>query len=220
MAFGRDYTGVFADREEAGRRLATALDERGVAPGVVLAVPRGGLPVGRAVADHFGVPLDVVAAKKLGAPGNPELAVGAAASDGTVWLNDALVSNLGVGDDYLDAERERAAATAREKTAAYRGDRPPLDLEGLTAVVVDDGVATGATVRACIAAVRNAGADRVVVGVPVGPQGTLRELGALADDVVCVDVPASFRAVGQAYRSFPQVSDDRARSYLDDGTQE
>lgn len=207
---------VFTDREDGGQQLAAALDERGVSPDVVLAVPRGGLPVGRAVADHFDVRLDVVAAKKLGAPGNPELAVGAAASDGSVWLNDSLVASLGVDDDYLASERERATATAQEKAASYRGDRPPLSLDGQTAVVVDDGVATGATMRACVAAVRNAAAERVVVGVPVGAPDTVRELDALADDVVAVDEPASFRAVGQAYRSFPQVVDDEARSYLDD----
>ena len=206
---------MFADRTEAGRRLAAALAERGGDPDVVLAVPRGGLPVGRVVADHLGVPLDVVAAKKLGAPGNPELAVGAAASDGSVWLNDSLIASLGVDDDYLAAERERAAATAREKAASYRGDRPPLDLSGLTVLVVDDGVATGATVRACVAAVRNARADSVVVGVPVAPPDTVRELDALADGVVAVEQPASFRGVGGAYRSFPQVTDEAARSLLD-----
>jgi predicted phosphoribosyltransferase len=208
---------VFTDREEAGRRLADALDERGVRPDVILAVPRGGLPVGRAVADYFGVPLDVVAAKKLGAPGNPELAVGAAASDGSVWLNDSLIAALGVDDDYLVAERERATATAREKATSYRGDRPPLDLSGLTVLVVDDGVATGATMRACVNATRNAGVYRVVVGVPVGPPDTVRDLGALADGVVAVDQPAPFRAVGLAYQSFPQVSDEAARSLLDGG---
>lgn len=205
---------MFADRRDAGRRLATALDERGVRPDVGLAVPRGGLPVGRAVADHFGVSLDVVAAKKLGAPGNPELAVGAAASDGSLWLNDSLVASLGVSEDYLAAERERAAATARETEASYRGDRPPLALDGLTVVVVDDGAATGATMRACVAAARTAQADRVVVGVPVAPADTVRELEALTDGVVVVDVPAVFRAVGQAYRSFSQVPDDTARSFL------
>jgi len=208
---------VFDDREDAGRALAALLAERGVDPDVVLAVPRGGLPVGRMVADEFGVSLDVVAAKKLGAPGNPELAIGAAASDGAVWVNDALVARLGVDDDYLDAERERAAATAREKVDSYRGDRPPLDLDGKTVVVVDDGVATGATTRACIESVRAMGARRVVLGVPVGPRDTLDELAALADSVVCVETPASFTAVGQAYRDFSQVSDADARGYLGDG---
>lgn len=208
---------MFDDREDAGRALAALLAERGVDPDVVLAVPRGGLPVGRMVADEFGVSLDVVAAKKLGAPGNPELAIGAAASDGAVWVNDALVARLGVDDDYLDAERERAAATAREKVDSYRGDRPPLDLDGKTVVVVDDGVATGATTRACIESVRAMGARRVVLGVPVGPRDTLDELAALADSVVCVETPASFTAVGQAYRDFSQVSDADARGYLGDG---
>ncbi|MFC3476646.1 phosphoribosyltransferase [Halobacterium litoreum] len=208
---------MFDDREAAGRELAALLAERGVAPDVVLAVPRGGLPVGRMVADRFDVPLDVVAAKKLGAPGNPELAIGAAASDGTVWVNDDLVARLGVDSDYLAAERERAAETAREKVDAYRADRPPLDLVGLTVAVVDDGVATGATTRACIESVRAMGAARVVLGVPVGPQDTLDELAGVADSVVCVETPGWFGAVGQAYRDFSQVSDADAMAYLDDG---
>ena len=206
---------MFADRENAGRRLAALLEERGVAVDIVLAIPRGGLPVGRAVADHFDVPLDVIAAKKLGAPGNPELAIGAATGDGTVWLNDDLLAQLGVDDDYLEAERERAIATAREKTETYRAGRPPLDLEGERVVVVDDGVATGATTRACLDAVRALGAANVVLGVPVGPQRSLDELAATADDVVCVETPAFFSAVGQAYRDFAQVSDENARAYLD-----
>ena len=205
---------MFADREDAGRRLAALLDERGVDIDVVLAIPRGGLPVGRAVADRFGVPLDVVAAKKLGAPGNPELAIGAATGDGTVWLNDELVARLGVDDDYIDAERERAVETAKEKTETYRAGRPPLDLAGKRVAVVDDGVATGATTRVCLDAVRALGATRVVLAVPVGPQETLDELASAADSVVCVETPSFFSGVGQAYRDFSQVSDDEAMAYL------
>ncbi|WP_232685778.1 phosphoribosyltransferase [Halobacterium zhouii] len=206
---------MFADREDAGRRLASLLEQRGVALDVVLAIPRGGLPVGRAVADRFGVPLDVVAAKKLGAPHNPELAIGAAAGDGTVWLNDDLVARLGVDEAYLDAERERATTTAREKTETYRAGRPPLDLAGKRVAVVDDGVATGATTRACLDAVRALGAASVVLAVPVGPRDSLDALAAHADDVVCVETPAVFSAVGQAYRNFSQVNDEAAMSYLE-----
>lgn len=206
---------MFQDRESAGRRLATEMRERGVTPDIVLAVPRGGLPLGRVVADEFEVPLDIVAAKKLGAPGNPELAIGAAASDGSVWLNDPLISRLGVDQEYVESERERAAATASEKTETYREWAAP-DLSGKRVAVVDDGVATGATIRACLAAVRNAGASEVVLAVPVGPPDTLDELESVADTVVAVERPSPFRAVGAHYQTFGQVTDAEARTYLQD----
>ncbi len=205
---------MFENREEAGERLAEAMRDRGVEVDVVLAVPRGGLPVGRAVADAFGVPLDVVAAKKLGAPGNPELAIGAAASDGSVWLNDDLVDRLGVREEYVEAERERAAATAREKAERYRHGRPPLDLAGTRVAVVDDGVATGATTTACLRSVRAADAARVILAVPVGPPDTVERLRDEADEVVCVDTPGYFGAVGRFYEEFDQVTDEEAMAYL------
>jgi len=210
---------MFEDRESAGRRLADRMREQGVDPDIVLAVPRGGLPLGRAVADEFGVPLDIVAAKKLGAPGNPEFAIGAAASDGSVWLNDDVIERLGVDAEYVEAERKRAAATAREKVETYR-DWPSPDLEGRRVAVVDDGVATGATIRACLAAVRNAGASEVILAVPVGPPDTLAALERDADTVVAVERPSNFRAVGAHYRTFGQVSDGEAQTYLRGGHQD
>ncbi|WP_336036974.1 phosphoribosyltransferase [Halobacterium yunchengense] len=206
---------MFTDRTDAGRRLADRLEADGVDADVVLAIPRGGLPVGRVVADRLGVPLDVVAARKLGAPGNPELGVGAVASDGTVWLNDSLLGDLGVGDDYVDAAVERERAVAEEKVRRYRGDRPPLDLRGKTVLVVDDGVATGATTTACLRQVRSEGAARVVLAVPVGPPETVDRLRGEADAVVCVETPQYFGAVGQFYESFDQVSDEQARASLE-----
>jgi len=205
---------MFQDRHDAGERLADLIAERVPDADIVLGVPRGALPVARAVADRLGVPLDIVAAKKLGAPDNPEFAIGAAASDGTVWVDDALVDRLGIDQAYLDAERERAAETAREKVANYRGDRDPPDLKGKTVVVVDDGVATGATARACLRQVREAGAERVVLAVPVGAPDSLAELGSEADLVLAVEEPAWFNAVGAHYREFGQVSDAEARAYL------
>jgi predicted phosphoribosyltransferase len=205
---------MFQNRRDAGEQLADLVAERVPDADIVLGVPRGALPVARAVADRLGVPLDIVAAKKLGAPGNPELAVGAAASDGTVWVDEGLVERLGVDEAYLEAERERAAATAREKVETYRGGRDPPDLSGKTVVVVDDGVATGATARACLRQVRDAGAERVVLAVPVGAPDSLRMLEREADDVLAVEEPAWFTAVGAYYREFGQVSDHAAREYL------
>ena len=206
---------MFRDRRDAGRQVAELLEGHDIEPDVVLAVPRGGLPVGRAVADALGVPLDVVVARKLPAPGNPELAVGAVAADGTVWLNDGYVADLGVDESYVEQATEREREAAARKLARYRGDRPAPDLAGKVVAVVDDGLATGATVRACVRQVRDAGAARVVVAVPVGPPDTLERLREEADEVVCVETPPHFGAVGQFYESFPQVSDEEAMGYLE-----
>src|SRR6056297_2395911 len=129
---------MFTDRTDAGRQLADVLDDHDVEADVVLAIPRGGLPVGRVVADTLGVPLDIVAARKIGAPGHRELAIGAVASDGTVWLNDSMIEYLDVDDDYVDAMVAEERVVAREKVERYRRDRPPLELAGETAIVVDE----------------------------------------------------------------------------------
>jgi predicted phosphoribosyltransferase len=214
-AGGETVRNAFSDRTDAGRRLASVLRDRGVAADIVLAIPRGGLPVGRVVADALDAPLDIVSARKLGAPGNPELAIGAVASDGTVWLNERMIRELGVGDTYVDARIESERAAALEKVERYRGARPPLELRGKTVLVVDDGVATGATTIACLRQVADAGAERVTLAVPVAPPGAVERLRAEADDVICVETPSQFGAVGQFYESFEQVSDERARGYLE-----
>ncbi|MFC7130283.1 phosphoribosyltransferase [Haloferax chudinovii] len=208
---------MFADREDAGRRLADLLDGRDETADLVLAIPRGGLPVGREVADRLRAPLDVVVATKVGAPDNPELAVGAVAGDGSAWWNEDLLSYLDVGDDYLDREREREVEAVREKVSLYRGGDPLPDVVEKRVVVVDDGVATGATARACLRQVVAGGAERVVLAVPVGPPHTLSELEAECDAVVAVESPEAFGAVGAFYRDFAQVSDEEAASYLRDG---
>ncbi|MEF8851531.1 MAG: phosphoribosyltransferase family protein [Haloarculaceae archaeon] len=204
-------TAPFTDRTDAGERLAAALDERGVDVDVVLAIPRGGLPLGRAVADALDAPLDVVVAKKIGAPGNPEFAVGAVASDGSVWRNE----DAPVDEEYFRQKREEEAENARQKADRYRGGRPEPELDGRTVVVVDDGVATGSTARACLERVRAAGADRVVLAVPVGPPDTVSDLAAAVDGVVCLETPAEFRGVGQFYERFDQVTDEEAMAYLE-----
>ncbi|ELY58694.1 phosphoribosyltransferase [Natronolimnohabitans innermongolicus] len=207
----------FDNRTDAGKRLAETLRERGVEADLVLAVPRGGLPLGRAVADALEVPLDIVVAKKIGAPGNPEYAVGAVASDGSVWRNEVAIDGTRTDEAYVEERREAEAERARRKADRYRGGRPAPDLGGKTVVVVDDGVATGSTVRACLAQLENSDADRVVLAVPVGPPDTIADLEGQVDDVVCLETPANFMGVGQFYANFGQVSDEEAMAYLDDG---
>lgn len=204
---------MFRDRTDAGEKLARRLRDQGIRADLVLAIPRGGLPIGRPVADALGAPLDVAVAKKLGAPGNPEFAIGAAASDGTLWLNEGAIDRLGIPDGYVERERRVAAETAREKEDTYReGDAP--DVAGKSVVLVDDGVATGATVNACLRMLAERGADRVVLAVPVGPPNTIDRLVDEADEVVVLESPSHFRAVGQFYERFDQVSDEEAMSYL------
>ncbi|ELY92367.1 phosphoribosyltransferase [Natrialba hulunbeirensis JCM 10989] len=210
---------MFTDRTDAGEQLGAHLAAEGIEADVVLGIPRGALPVARPVADELGATLDVVVASKIGAPGNPELALGAVASDGTLWLNDDLVEQLRVGDDYIDRERTREAEAAREKVVQYRdGDGSIPAIDGKRVVVVDDGVATGATAIACLRQVADAGATAVTLAVPVGSPRSLEVLEneAPVDAIVALEQPADFSAVGQYYEDFRQVSDERAQSYLDE----
>lgn len=206
---------MFQDRFAAGERLGERLVERDLGVDVVLAIPRGGLPVARPVADALAAPLDVVVASKLGAPRNPELALGAVAADGSAWLNDDLIDRIGVDESYLDREREREAAAAREKEARYRGESADLALDGNVVVLVDDGLATGATAVACLRQVRERGAEYTAFAAPVGSESAVERTKREADEVICLDVPTNFGAVGQFYRSFDQVPDEKALQYLD-----
>ncbi|MBZ6497057.1 phosphoribosyltransferase [Natrinema longum] len=205
----------FRDRTEAGEQLADALQEREIDADIALAIPRGGLPLGRAVADALDVPLDIVVAKKIGASGNPEFAIGAVASDGSVWRNEKAFRGTGSDEEYFQEQREEEAKNARQKAERYRGDRAEPDLTDKTVVVVDDGVATGSTVRACLRKFQGSDADRLVLAVPVGPPDTIDELEDETDEVVCLETPAGFRGVGQFYANFGQVSDEEAMSYLE-----
>lgn len=206
----------FADRTDAGRRLAGELVARGIEADIVLAVPRGGLPLGRAVADELGLPLDIVVARKLGAPHNPELAIGAVGSGGSVWLNAELIERLDVSELYLESTQQEEATNARQKAERYRGDRPPSDLTDKRVLIVDDGVATGATTTACIRLARAGGAAEVILAIPVGPPDTVEQLREVADGVICLEKPPTFQAVGQFYDRFGQVSDEEAMAYLGD----
>jgi predicted phosphoribosyltransferase len=206
---------MFDDRTAAGERLAAELDRRGTTADIVLGIPRGALPVARPVADALDAALDVVVARKMGAPGNPELAIGAVASDGSVWRNEALIEQLGVSEDYVESTRDEERENARQKADRYRSTPSGPDLADKRVVVVDDGVATGATARACLGQVHAADAGYVALAVPVCSPRTLEELESEADDIVALHTPADFRAVGQYYRDFGQVSDAEAVTYLE-----
>ncbi|MGF7234755.1 MAG: phosphoribosyltransferase [Frankia sp.] len=206
---------MFADRSEAGRALAALLTGYASRPDVVvLALPRGGVPVGFEVARSLDVPLDVFVVRKLGFPGHEELAMGALATGGTIVLNEPMRAAAGVDDEAL---RGVVAAELREldrRERAYRGGRPPLDVADGIAILVDDGVATGATMTAALRALRERGAARLVAATPVGSPSSLTAISALADEVVCVSRPADFAAVGRFYADFGQTTDDQVRDLL------
>lgn len=204
---------TYRDRNEAGQVLADRLTALIGAPDViVLGLVRGGVPVARVIAERLGAPLDVLVVRKLGIPWAPEVAFGALGPAGVRVLNDAVARQLGT-DDIAEVERrEQAELERREKL--YRAGRPPLDLTGRTAVIVDDGLATGATARAAVQVARQLGARRVVVAVPVGSQEAYEMLASEADQVICAQRPPAFTAVGAYYDDFHEVSDDEVTEAL------
>lgn len=208
----------FRDRREAGKALAeklTGQQHEGRLPDpVVLALPRGGLPVADEIARALDAPLDVLVARKIGAPFQPELGVGAVAGDAQPVYDPALLRQLGLSESDLapTAEREQAELKRREK--AYRRGRGPLDLSGRSAVVVDDGVATGSTARAALRAVRESGPLRTVLAAPVCSREAVEQLSGDADEILCAYVPPAFGAVGFWYEDFPQLSDDEVLDIL------
>lgn len=211
---------MFRDRADGATQLVAVVRCHDMEPDVVLAIPRGGVEIGRVVADALGVPLDVAVVRKLGAPGNPELAIGAVTGDGGVWLNDAMIDSLGLDDAYVEAELDRQREAASERLRAYREVGAGVDLAGKTAFIVDDGLATGATMLAAVQAVREAGASAVYVGVPVASPNAVTRLESVADGVLAVEAPPHFMSVGQFYQSFDQVDDERARELLTGTTAE
>jgi putative phosphoribosyl transferase len=209
----------FADRREAGRALAAALlERRAVADdAVVLGLPRGGVVVAAEVAAALGAPLDVIVVRKLGLPWQPELAMGAIAAVGEAVetvRTDVVLERAAVQASTFDEVRAEELAELRRREAAYRGDRPPVPVAGRPVVVVDDGLATGATMRAAVTAVRRQQPARITVAVPIGSPATCTDLEPLVDEVVCLQTPRSFRAVGQGYADFAPTSDDEVRGAL------
>lgn len=205
----------FADRHDAGRKLAEALtDGRRLGDAVILALPRGGVPVGYEVAEATGAPLDVFVVRKLGVPGHEELAMGALASGGIVVLNEDVLASLGIPEEEVDAVARREAEELMRRERLFREDRPPPEVRGRTVVLVDDGLATGSTMLAAIGALRRLGPARILVAVPVAAPETCRRLAEVVEEMVCLDTPEPFFGVGQFYADFAQTSDDEVRALL------
>ena len=198
---------MWRDRREAGRYLAGALKEFKNKDVLVLAIPRGGVVVGDEVATALNAALDVVVPRKIGAPFNPELAIGAIAADGSKVLDQNLIQRLDVSEEYLKKEIERQTEEIKRRISEYRGDRPPLEIEEKTVILVDDGVATGATTLAAIKYLRNKKPAQIILAIPVGPPDTVEKLKKEVDRLICLSIPSLFYAVGQFYEQFEQTTD-------------
>jgi predicted phosphoribosyltransferase len=212
---------LFHDRRDAGRKLAEKLMKYANRPDVlVLALPRGGVPVGFEVAQALHAPLDVFLVRKLGVPGREELAMGAIASGGVRVLNEDVVNQLGIPEEVIDAVAAEQAQELRRREQAYRDDRPAPEVQGATILLVDDGLATGSTMRAAVAALRRQGPARIVVAVPVGAVETCDDLRTVADEVVCARTPEPFWAVGIWYEDFTQTTDEEVHDLLERAAEE
>ena len=208
MIFRRSSEQPFADRRQAGRELGDAVVRAGIGPDpMVLALPRGGVPVGYEVSKALGAPLYAFVVRKLGAPGNPELAIGAIAADGTTVIDGELVRELGVDETYLEAEVSRQRAEVERRLQAYGGELLAPDVKGRTVVLVDDGVATGATTRAALMALRSHEPRELVLAVPVGTPEVIADLEQLADQVLVLKTPVMLFGVGSWYVDFSQTPD-------------
>jgi predicted phosphoribosyltransferase len=209
---------VFEDRGEAGEALASALREFKDLDPVVYALPRGGVPVAAVVAKRLGAPLDLILVRKLGAPRQPELAIGALV-DGAApitILHEEIIRALGIGADYIRSTEAAALAETERRRAVFYRDRDPVSPKNRTVIIVDDGLATGATMEAAVKAMRKAGANRIIVAVPVAPADAATKFREIADEFLCVEAPSAFCAVGNHYRNFPQLADSDVLRILAD----
>lgn len=207
---------IFRDRTDAGQKLAARLAKYAHRSDVlVLALPRGGVPVAYEVAEQLGAPLDVFLVRKLGVPGYEELAMGAIASGGVRVVNDDVVRQLAIPGEVIDAVAAEERRELERRERAYRNDRPPPDVKGRTVILIDDGLATGSTMRAAAAALRKLGPARIVVAVPVSAPESCDEIREEVDEVVCAVTPEPFRGVGLWYKDFSQTTDEEVRELLE-----
>jgi putative phosphoribosyl transferase len=207
---------VFRNRVEAGRKLAAELTSLKGPDVVVLGIPRGGVVVANEVAKALGAPLDIVVTRKIGAPGEPEFALGAVTQEGDVIMDREAAESIGASPAYLEEEVKRKQDEVRERMRAFRGDAPYPGLEGKTVVVVDDGIATGSSIEAAIISVKRRSPKEIVVAVPVAPQDAMERLSGRGVKVVCLEKPWTFMAIGEFYHDFSQVGDPEVRRILEE----
>lgn len=206
---------MFYDRKEAGEKLATILQKYKNHPqAVVLAIPRGGVVVGFTLAKILNLPLDIVVARKIGAPGNPEFAIGAVSEKGEVILNKEAVSSYHISQEYIEKESAAQRDEVKRRLTEYRGKKKPLSLKDKIVIIVDDGIATGASIKAAIASIRAESPRRIILAVPVAPPETIEELKREVDEIFCLEKPEIFFAVGQFYQIFDQTSDEAVKKLL------
>lgn len=205
---------LFKDRKDAGEQLGNALQKYKSEETVVIGIPRGGVVVAAEAAKILGAPLDVIIPRKLGAPHNPEVAIGAVTQDGTVIQDEVMVRRLGLSDLQIKQMAEEVSEEIQRRVEKYRNGKTGLELRNKTVVVVDDGIATGFTVQAALQSVRNSGADKLVLAVPVAPADTVGLFREIVDNLVCLYIPEVFYAVGQFYIDFDQTSDEEVMTLL------
>lgn len=206
---------MFYDRAEAAEKLAKVLENyKGKKNALVLAMPRGGVVLGRIVAEKLGLPLDIVIARKIGAPGNPEYAIGAVAEKGEPILNDEVIGTMGITPDYLDKEIERKRNEISQRLISFRGNKPALDLKNKQIILIDDGIATGMTAIASIEYLRSQKPQKIILATPVIPADNLPEIKQKVDQLIYLEAPEEFFSVGQFYEEFPQVSDEEVKKLL------
>lgn len=206
----------FADRRDSGKRLAERLSRKSFVNPLILAIPRGGVVVAHPIARALNAELDLIIPRKIGAPHNPEVAVGAVAPDGTTIFNEELLNYLGLTKDSLQPVIDKEMKEIERQTKAYRGPAPPPSINGRTVILVDDGLATGYTAQAALIGLKGQKPERLILTIPVAPEDTLERLRPWVDEIVCLLVPADFRAVGQYYFSFPQTTDEEVLRLLRD----
>jgi putative phosphoribosyl transferase len=205
---------MFRDRVDAGKKLAKELLEYKESNPVVLAIPRGGVVVGYEVAKELAAPLDIVVPRKIPAPYNPELGIGAVAQDGTIIIDSEIKKYVSFSDEYVQEEAKRQIKEIERRTKAYRRDRESISIKNRVIILVDDGLATGVTMRAAIRSIRKQNPKKIVVAVPVGPPGTVQKIKEEADEVISLITFEPFEAVGQFYSDFSQTSDDEVIEIL------
>ncbi|MEJ2271383.1 MAG: phosphoribosyltransferase [Candidatus Bathyarchaeota archaeon] len=207
---------LFEDREDAGKKLAAELDKfRNIKKLMILAIPRGGVIIGYEIAKKLHAPLDIIVPRKLRAPNQPEYAIGAITEDGNIILNEHAINSLNISDDYIKLESQRQKMEIDRRLKTYKGEQKIPDLAGFHVIVVDDGIATGATMKAALISVKKRGAESVILAVPVASSSALRMLQDDADEIICLYTPETFYAIGQFYNSFEQNSDQEVKELLE-----